>query len=98
MALHNLSAPRRRLARIRCLQECITCLSDGKSLPESVCYVPNELEYRASSKTVIKLYARPDTSKTVVKEMACTHETRFVVSGEELCNGQGKWLKTLKVG
>ncbi|KAK7101258.1 E3 ubiquitin-protein ligase HECTD3-like isoform X2 [Littorina saxatilis] len=96
MALHCLSAPRRRLARIRCLQECITCLSEGKPLPESVGYVSLELEYRCPNKTSIKLYADVDTSKTVVKELSCTNESKFLVSGEELCNGQGKWLKVRK--
>ena len=97
MALQSLSAPRRRLARIRCLQECISCLSKGKPLPECICYVPLELEYRCPSKTSIKLYASADTSKEVVKEVACTAESRFIVSGEELCNAQGKWLKVRKV-
>ena len=98
MALHSLSAPRRRLAKIRCLQECISCLSEGKPLPESVCYVPLELEYRCPNKTNIKLYASADTTKAVVKEVACTAESGFIVSGEELCNAQGKWLKVRKVG
>ena len=97
MAMRSLSAPRRRLARIRCLQECITCLSDGKPLPNSSCYVPKELEYRSSNKNIIKLYSSPDTGSVVVKEYSCTQDSRFLVSGEELCNGQGKWLKVVKV-
>ena len=97
MAVHSLSAPRRRLARIRCLQDCIACLSEGKPLPESLCYVPLELEYRCPNKTNIKLYASADTGKPVVREVACTAESRLIVSGEELCNGQGKWLKVRKV-
>ncbi|XP_076441534.1 E3 ubiquitin-protein ligase HECTD3-like [Babylonia areolata] len=97
MASNSLSVPRRRLARIRCVQECIACLSEGKPLPESVCYVPLELEYRSPGKSTIKLYATPDSKATVVKEIACTTDSRFMVSGDELCNGQGKWLKVKKV-
>ena len=60
--------------------------------------MPLELEYRCPSKTSIKLFTGPDTSKAaVVKEVACTTDTRFIVSGEELCNAQGKWLKVKKV-
>ncbi|KAL8570039.1 hypothetical protein ACOMHN_036316 [Nucella lapillus] len=97
MGSNSLSVPRRRLAKIRCIQECISCLSDGKPLPESLCYVPLELEYRSPGKSTIKLYPTPDNKATVVKEVACTTDTWFMVSGEELCNGQGKWLKVRKV-
>ncbi|KAK7484074.1 hypothetical protein BaRGS_00024686 [Batillaria attramentaria] len=97
MAAKTLPPARRRLARIRCLQECIDCLHESKPLPESICYVPLELEYYPPSKTNIKLYACPNTSSEVVLSLACTIDTRIIVSGEELCNGQGKWLKVKKV-
>lgn len=97
MAAKCLPPARRRLARIRCLQECIDCLYDGIPLPDSICYVPLELEYFPPNKTNIKLYASPDTASEAVKVVACTSDSRFIVSGEELCNGQGKWLKVKKV-
>ena len=59
--------------------------------------MPLELEYRCPNKCNIKLYTSADTTKAVLKEVACTTDSRFIVSGEELCNAQGKWLKVRKV-
>lgn len=97
MPQFSLPLTRRRLARIRCLQECISCLCDRKPLPQCLCYVPLEVEYYSPQKTNIKLYTQPNNSSDVFKEIVCTTDTRLIVSGEELCNKQGKWLKVKKV-
>ncbi|XP_046562104.1 E3 ubiquitin-protein ligase HECTD3-like [Haliotis rubra] len=85
---------RLRLARIRCLQECIDCFNTRKCLPESLCYVPAELVYHSPHKTSLTL-TEEGTKKT--RQFSCTPESRLYVSGEELCDSQGKWIKVKKI-
>ncbi|XP_033737246.1 E3 ubiquitin-protein ligase HECTD3-like [Pecten maximus] len=87
---------RRRLARIRCLFESIRCFSEGKPLPECLCYIPAEVEYQTQHRSVVKLYQDVQKSSKKVGEIVLTSESRLVVSGEEYCNSQGKWLKVRK--
>ena len=99
---HNgLGPPRRRLARIRCLLECVKCFHEKKSLPESFCYVASEVEYRSQCKTTIKLYPEPRKTKKLTgfqpRELQLSPESRLVATGEEFCDNQGKWLKLRKV-
>ena len=99
---HNgLGPPRRRLARIRCLLECVKCFHEKKSMPESFCYVASEVEYRSQCKTTIKLYPEPRKTKKLTgfqpRELQLSPESRLVATGEEFCDNQGKWLKLRKV-
>ncbi|KAL3869955.1 hypothetical protein ACJMK2_042575 [Sinanodonta woodiana] len=87
---------RRRLARIRCLQECIQCLREQKKLPESLCYVPSEVEYSYTGKTVIKVYGETTKNSKKIRDLVCTSNSRIFASGEEYCNSAGKWLKIKK--
>ncbi|RUS83014.1 hypothetical protein EGW08_009202 [Elysia chlorotica] len=93
----NVPAARRKIARIRCLQDCIECLQMRKPFPDCLCYVPSQLEYKATCKTTFKLLEEPSKESKVVKEVAVTPSTLLLVSGEDLCNDEGKWLRVLKV-
>ncbi|XP_059151600.1 E3 ubiquitin-protein ligase HECTD3-like [Physella acuta] len=92
----NIPAARGRIARIRCLQDCITSLRQRKPFPDHLCYVPSELEYTTSCKTTWKLLSAPAKSAPVMHEMSATPSSRLIVSGEDLCNADGKWLRVLK--
>ncbi|XP_077981106.1 E3 ubiquitin-protein ligase HECTD3-like isoform X2 [Glandiceps talaboti] len=91
--------PTNRLARIRCLQECIKCFRDHEPLPESLCFIPAELVYKpnaggASSKLVA--YSQPSKNSKKCGEIVLKDGTKLYASGEELCNNQGQWLKLTK--
>jgi len=55
----QLNSARKRLARIRCLDHCVTCLRECKPLPKSLCYVPKEVKYKVTKTTRIPLYRSP---------------------------------------
>ena len=93
----NIPAARRKIARIRCLQDCINSLQTRKPFPDCLCYVPSQLEYTVSSKTIFKFLEEPNKGAKVVKELAVTPSTVLLVSGEDLCTNEGKWLRVLKV-
>jgi hypothetical protein len=86
-----------RLARIRCILECIQCFRERKKLPACICYVPSEVEYRCQSKTTLRVYPEPLKNSRKIKDLHCTIESRLLASGEEYCNTQGKWLRLKKV-
>lgn len=92
----HLIASRKRLARIRCILECIQCLKERKKLPECLCYVPSEVEYKCQNKTSIRVYQEPVKNNKKLKELQCTPESRIIASGEEFCNSHGKWLRLRK--
>ena len=90
------------LARIRCLQESIECYRNSAPMPEALCYVPATVEYklsRSGAKTLTKfpVYKKPDKNggKTMVNvgEETCG----ITVSGLEMCNCHGQWIKLEKV-
>ena len=93
----NIPAARRKIARIRCLQDCINCLQTRKPFPDCLCYVPSQLEYTATCKTTFKFLEEPRKGSKVVKEVAVTPSTSLLVSGEDLCTDEGKWLRVMKV-
>ena len=93
----NIQQSQRRLARIRCLQECIRCFKESKKLPECLCYVPSEVEYQCNGRCFIKVFAQPQKNSERVRDLNGTSDSKLVVSGEELCNSGGKWLKITKV-
>uniref|UniRef100_A0A0B6ZXH7 Uncharacterized protein n=1 Tax=Arion vulgaris TaxID=1028688 RepID=A0A0B6ZXH7_9EUPU len=93
----NISVARRRIARIRCLQDCIKSLRNRKPFPECLCYIPSEIEYTVSVKSTWKLFAAPQKVAKIVKEISATTASRLVASGEDLCNSDGKWLRVLRV-
>lgn len=92
----NIPSSQRRLARIRCLQECIRCFKETKKLPETLCYVPSAVEYQCSGRCFIKVYAQPQKNSERIRDLNGTSESKLTVSGEELCNAGGKWLRILK--
>ncbi|XP_070563097.1 E3 ubiquitin-protein ligase HECTD3-like isoform X2 [Ptychodera flava] len=91
--------PTTRLARIRCLQECITCFRDHKSLPEALCFVPAELVYKpnsAGASNKLVAYTQPNKNSKKCGEIVLKDGVKIYASGEELCNNQGQWLKLTK--
>lgn len=94
MSVHT---PRRRLARIRCLQECIQCFKTKRKLPECVCYVPSEIQYSCNARCFIQVYSEPTADSSRVRDLTGSAESILFASGEEMCNSEGKWLKLKKV-
>jgi len=93
----NIHRARRRIARIRCLQDCIQCFKSKRQLPECVCYVPSELNYTCNARSFIQVYKEPSTNSARIRDVTGGVESSLVVSGEEMCNAEGKWLKLKKV-
>lgn len=86
---------RRRLARIRCLFECVEAIRDGKELPAALCFIPASVEYKFQSERTSSLVIRdfPSSSSTKIGEIPCKVSTRFTASGEEYWNDEGLWLR-----
>ena len=91
----NLS--RRRLARIRCIKDCVRSFKHCKPPPKPLCYVPSEVEYQGNQNTKVVVYKEPTKKSSKVTEIVFNSETRVVVSGEELCNNEGEWGRVVKV-
>ncbi|XP_052273526.1 E3 ubiquitin-protein ligase HECTD3-like [Dreissena polymorpha] len=87
---------RKRLAKIRCLQECIQCFKEKRKLPESLCYVASEIVYKCSPKCFIQVYSEPSTESKRIRDLNASSDSLVYVSGEEMCNAGGKWLKVVK--
>ena len=95
--MSNIPPARCKLAKIRCLQECIKSLHELKPLPESLCYVPGKVVYYSPRRTILKLYEEADTKSKKIGDVSCTVESRLYASGEEHCNSSGKWIVVKKV-
>ena len=93
----ELSECRRRLARIRCVQDCVECFKLIKPLPQALCFIPAEVEYRLAKPTSLLLFQGPSKKSEKASEVPCSADTRVYVSGEELCNAEGLWSKVIKV-
>ncbi|XP_045157953.2 E3 ubiquitin-protein ligase HECTD3-like isoform X2 [Mercenaria mercenaria] len=92
----NIQVPRKRLARIRCLQDCIRCFKEGRKLPECVCYVPSEVKYQCNARCFIQVYSEPSINSKRIRDLTGNAESTLSASGEEMCNAGGKWLKIIK--
>jgi hypothetical protein len=57
-----LRLPHHRLARIRCLKECIEAFKNNQTLSEALCYVPKQIEYVGAANTTLQMYMSPSTS------------------------------------
>lgn len=89
---------RRRLARIRCLQDCVDRFQENEPLPRSLCFVPSEVDYKCPNNSVIPIYSEPNKAKTKkIQEIICAAGSKVIVSGEEFYNNFGKWVKGKKV-
>ncbi|XP_013403036.1 E3 ubiquitin-protein ligase HECTD3 isoform X2 [Lingula anatina] len=92
----SLDLPRRRLGRIRCLQQCILCFKEKRRLPESLCYVPARIEFKATGSFKVYAFEKPSKQSGKVTEILCESDTRIVGSGEEFCNSEGQWIKIIE--
>jgi E3 ubiquitin-protein ligase HECTD3 len=88
---------RKRLARIRCVFECVQSIRDGKELPDALCFIPGSVEYKFQSERTTSLIIRdsPSSSSTKIGEIPYKLSTRFTASGEEYWNDEGLWLRLL---
>ena len=96
-SVQNSSCVRKRLGRIRCVQECIKCFLNREKLPRDICYVPLELQYKSSKNTILPLYKSPSKQSKILKEIICSVDYTLVTSGEDECNNDGQWTKLLRV-
>ncbi|XP_050401183.2 E3 ubiquitin-protein ligase HECTD3 [Patella vulgata] len=95
--MSHIPPARRKITRLRCVQECIKCFKQNLSMPESVCFVAKEVQYYCTqAKVTIKLYSEPQKNNKKAKELTLTPESILFVSGEECCNSHGKWLRVVK--
>ena len=94
---HELKLPRQRLAKIRCVQECIDSFHHNKPLPNAICYVPKELECKINKYWGVSLYAEPNKESAKLDELALTPNSKLLVAGEQQCNSHGQWCKVLKI-
>ena len=98
------------LARIRCLQECVKCLTDCIPLPEAICYVRDECPIKATKYGKVVLHTSPGSVPTEparpckqtgenekVMELSVHPEDIVYVSGEEYCDNQGQWAAVQRV-
>ncbi|XP_052776275.1 E3 ubiquitin-protein ligase HECTD3-like isoform X2 [Mya arenaria] len=92
----NVSQHRKRLAFLRCLQECINCFKDRKKLPECLCYVPSEVIYKCTSLCFLQVYSEPSVDSIRIRDLKGSTDSIVTVTGEEMCNSGGKWLKVVK--
>lgn len=88
---------RRALARIRCFKECVESLkSFSRPLPQALCFVPAEIEYRVTKTTRLVYYSGPSKECKKLSEISLPKESRIIVCNE-LCNSDGQWGKLIKV-
>ena len=97
MAKRNeLRVARRRLAKIRCVQECIDSFRQNRPLPDAICYVPLELECKINKYWGVSLHAEPNKESPKLAELAFAPNSKMLIAGEQQCNSQGQWSKVLK--
>ncbi|KAE8609931.1 hypothetical protein XENTR_v10011949 [Xenopus tropicalis] len=98
--------PHRLLGQIRCVLECIDCFRHVQPLPEALCYVPGEVQYKickdtsssSSSRSLLTVWEAPGYAKQNLKKLSrATVEVRkgscVTATGEEYCNANGLWVK-----
>ena len=79
------------------MQESIECLRRGQPLPEALCFVADEIEYKATSSVKCVLYSSPCKQSRKVFERVCESYTYLTASGENYSNAQGQWIRVKKV-
>ncbi|XP_069594098.1 E3 ubiquitin-protein ligase HECTD3 [Ranitomeya imitator] len=107
--MQDANNPRRLLAHIRCVLECIDCFRRAVPLPEVLCYVPGEVLYKickdpstaASARSLLTVWEAPGFSKQNLKKLSrATVEVRkgscIRATGEEYGNANGLWVKLSK--
>ncbi|XP_053325726.1 E3 ubiquitin-protein ligase HECTD3 [Spea bombifrons] len=101
--------PHRLLGQIRCVLECIDGLRHTKPLPEALCYIPGEVQYKickdpsssSSARCLLTVWEAPGFSRQNLKKLSRgTVEVRkgscVRATGEEYCNANGLWVKLSK--
>ncbi|XP_063795502.1 E3 ubiquitin-protein ligase HECTD3 [Pseudophryne corroboree] len=108
-AMQDHNNPRRLLGHIRCVLECIDCFRRAQPLPEALCYVPGEVQYKickdlsaaSASRSLLTVWETPGYSKQNLKKLSrATVEVRkgscIRATGEEYGNANGLWVKLSK--
>jgi len=93
----DVEAARKPLARLRCLQNSIECLTKNESLPPALCYVPAEVTYTVTRNDKMIVYSAAAKDRSKLSEISCSTGHFVVVSGEELYTSDGQWARLLKV-
>ena len=88
---------RRRLARIRCVKECVEQFRDHQPLPRSLCFVPAQLVYSTIKSVTVSVLSSPNVDASVIAEVKMSPKDRLLTTGEELCNSFGQWSRVSKV-
>ncbi|KAM4641143.1 E3 ubiquitin-protein ligase HECTD3 isoform 2-T3 [Discoglossus pictus] len=101
--------PHQLLGQIRCVLECIDCFRCVRPLPDALCYIPGEVQYKickdpnasSSTRTLLTVWEAPGYSKQNLKKLQRgTMEVRkgscVRATGEEYCNANGLWVKLSK--
>ncbi|KAM4722366.1 E3 ubiquitin-protein ligase HECTD3 [Rhinophrynus dorsalis] len=101
--------PRWLFGQIRCVLECIECFRCARPLPDALCYVPGEVQYKickdpnssSSARSLLTVWEAPGYSKQNLKKLSrATVEVRkgtcVKATGEEYCNANGLWVKLSK--
>ncbi len=71
-------------------------------MPEALCYVPGSIEYKLSrglkSSSKFPVYKKPDKSGgKVIVNIGDDGACGIAVSGMEMCNCHGQWIRLEKV-
>ena len=93
---NSLTTSRRRLSRLRCLQDCIDCFKHGKPLPRPLCYVPSVKQYLVKNDMDYSLFPSPKQEKDARKGKFKSG-TILKATGEELSNLFGQWIHITEV-
>lgn len=86
---------RKRLARIRCVFDCVQSIRDGKELPDALCFVPGDVELKLQSENSsapLPIRESPSLSAPKIGEIPHKVGTKITVSGEDYWNDEGRWL------
>ncbi|WAR23600.1 HECD3-like protein [Mya arenaria] len=90
----NVSQHRKRLAFLRCLQECINCFKDRKKLPECLCYVPSEVIYKCTSLCFLQVYSEPSVDSIRIRDLKGSTDSIFKAnpSAEDIVFDTDAWI------
>lgn len=100
---------RKRLACIRCVLDTIKSIKSNAPLPQELCFVPQEIEFVATSDVIeakrttplhFNIWSVPkkDTGKLIGRVTVPDIKTfSLVVTGDEYADDSGDWIKLTKV-
>jgi len=86
------------LRRLQCLNDCAKAILESAPVPECVCYVPEEVEYKPKRSTSLAVYTKPSKTGGKKSQLLCTSKHRIFLSvAGPVRNEKGNWAKVKKV-